>query len=219
MGSIYENSTFIPSTVASNENISQHKGNSSNEQESEREVNTAKRSKVLLIVFSVSLVFAVGGLCVLGTLYTWASMQLSAQETTSMSMKRQIEKLTANYSKVKDDLHIKDLMVKELAANNSRVKDDLRNKNTMVKELTANYSRVKEQLSFYEAFRASNGDVNITVYQGKRYFFSSDKLNWSSSRAFCASRGANLVTITSQSEQARHFEAVGCSLNLRTLYV
>uniref|UniRef100_A0A8C2AS33 C-type lectin domain-containing protein n=1 Tax=Cyprinus carpio TaxID=7962 RepID=A0A8C2AS33_CYPCA len=36
----------------------------------------------------------------------------------------------------------------------------------------------------------------------KLYLFNSGKLNWSSSRAFCVSKGADLVTITSQTEQA-----------------
>nr|XP_017207814.2 C-type lectin domain family 4 member F-like [Danio rerio] len=208
MDSVYENSRIVLSTVASNEN-SRNEGNHSYEQESEREVNTAKWNKLLLTVFAVSLVFALGGLCVVSILYVRALTQQSAQTNTKI-MKRQLEELTANCSRVKDDLYIKDSMMKDLTANYSRVKDDLHIKDSMVKELTANNSRIKEQQSFYKAFRASN----MTAFQGKLYFFSSDKLTWSSSRAFCVSRGTDLVTITSRSEQARHFKAVGCSLNL-----
>uniref|UniRef100_A0A673FLJ3 C-type lectin domain family 4 member E-like n=1 Tax=Sinocyclocheilus rhinocerous TaxID=307959 RepID=A0A673FLJ3_9TELE len=84
----------------------------------------------------------------------------------------------------------------------------------MVRELAANYSIVGEQLSFYEGelipdpFRQS---LNIsalffissilTSFHGKLYFFSSNKMDWSSSRAFCVSKGADLVTITSLTEQ------------------
>ncbi|XP_048059659.1 C-type lectin domain family 4 member F-like isoform X2 [Megalobrama amblycephala] len=59
----------------------------------------------------------------------------------------------------------------------------------MTAELTDNYTRVREQLSFYKD------------WVGTLYFFSSHKLNWLSSRAFCVSKGADLVIITSQSEQ------------------
>uniref|UniRef100_A0A671Q1R8 C-type lectin domain-containing protein n=1 Tax=Sinocyclocheilus anshuiensis TaxID=1608454 RepID=A0A671Q1R8_9TELE len=49
--------------------------------ESEREVCPPKRTKVLLIVFAVCLVFALGGLCILGILYVRVSVQLSAKKT------------------------------------------------------------------------------------------------------------------------------------------
>ncbi|RXN09203.1 C-type lectin domain family 4 member F-like protein [Labeo rohita] len=73
-----------------------------------------------------------------------------------------------------------------------------------LEELTANYTRVREQLSFFEGFTAHtlNCDVSLTAFHGKVYFFSCDKLNWSHSRAFCVSKGADLVTISSQTEQS-----------------
>ncbi|XDV33818.1 hypothetical protein PO909_004087 [Leuciscus waleckii] len=73
----------------------------------------------------------------------------------------------------------------------------------MVRELTDNYTRVKEELFFYKAFTAQflNRDMKLRDWGGKFYYFSSEKLTWSSSRAFCVSKGTDLVTITSQSEQ------------------
>ncbi|XP_059365136.1 C-type lectin domain family 4 member C-like isoform X2 [Carassius carassius] len=161
MDSVYENDSFILPTVASGEKCSRYKGNSTEEQESEREVYLPKRTKVLLIFFAVSLVFALGGLCILGILYANVLMQLSAQKTNNTIIVRNIE------------------------------------------ELTANYTRVREQLSFYEAFTAEslNCDMSWTNFHGKLYFFSSNKMDWSRSRAFCFSKGADLVTITSQTEQ------------------
>uniref|UniRef100_A0A672KCA8 Si:ch211-133n4.7 n=1 Tax=Sinocyclocheilus grahami TaxID=75366 RepID=A0A672KCA8_SINGR len=41
----------------------------------------------------------------------------------------------------------------------------------------------------------------LTSFHGKLYFFSCNELSWSSSRAFCVSKGADLVTITSLTEQ------------------
>ncbi|XDV33816.1 hypothetical protein PO909_004085 [Leuciscus waleckii] len=72
----------------------------------------------------------------------------------------------------------------------------------MVRELTGNYTRVREQLFFYKVTAQSlNSDMKLRDWGGKLYFFSSEKLTWSSSRAFCVSKGADLVTITSLPEQ------------------
>uniref|UniRef100_A0A672KC97 C-type lectin domain family 4 member F-like n=1 Tax=Sinocyclocheilus grahami TaxID=75366 RepID=A0A672KC97_SINGR len=46
-----------------------------------------------------------------------------------------------------------------------------------------------------------SGRENLVSFHGKLYFFSSNKMDWSSSRAFCVSKGADLVTITSLTEQ------------------
>ncbi|KAG1948406.1 C-type lectin domain family 4 member F [Pimephales promelas] len=151
------------------EKCSQHR-----EQDSEREVRPPKWTKTLLVVFAVSLVFALGGLCILGILYFSLSVKLSAQETKSTHLG----------------------VSKELSAleTNSKI---------MVKELTDNYTRVRETLFFYKAFAAQMKD-----WGGKLYYFSSDELNWSSSRAFCVSKGADLVTISNQSEQLFLFSEV-----------
>ncbi|KAL1255148.1 hypothetical protein QQF64_013209 [Cirrhinus molitorella] len=72
-----------------------------------------------------------------------------------------------------------------------------------LEELTANYTRVREYLSFYETFTSQSLSCNmsLTAFNGNLYFFSSNKMNWSSSRAFCISKKADLVTIPSQTEQ------------------
>ncbi|XP_039534401.1 hepatic lectin-like [Pimephales promelas] len=142
MDPVYENPGFKLSTVSSDEKHSQQRGN---------QVTSSKRTKVPLIILGVSLVLALGGLCVLGIMYLGVSKELSALET------------------------------------NSKI---------MVKELTDNYTRVRETLFFYKAFAAQLKD-----WGGKLYYFSSDELNWSSSRAFCVSKGADLVTISNQAEQ------------------
>uniref|UniRef100_A0A671KP37 C-type lectin domain family 4 member C-like n=1 Tax=Sinocyclocheilus anshuiensis TaxID=1608454 RepID=A0A671KP37_9TELE len=156
-----------------------------------------KWTEVLLTVFAVSLFFALGGLCALSILYVSVSVKLSAQETNVTIMVRETEELRANYTRVTEDLHIND---SELF---------------MVRELAANFSIVGERLSFYEgemdtfsyafisAFTAQslNCDMSLTSFHGKLYFFSSNKMDWSSSRAFCVSKGADLVTITSRTEQ------------------
>ncbi|XP_056088730.1 immune-related, lectin-like receptor 1 [Rhinichthys klamathensis goyatoka] len=68
-------------------------------------------------------------------------------------------------------------------------------------DLTARYNTLRERLSVYEA-QSCNISVNGRLAcRGKLYLFSSDELSWSSSRDVCVSKGADLVTITSQSEQ------------------
>ncbi|XP_048059632.1 C-type lectin domain family 4 member F-like [Megalobrama amblycephala] len=204
MDSDYQNSSFILSTVASGEKRSQYNGNSTEEQENERK-GCPKWTKVHLIVLAVSLLFALGGLCILGTLYARLSVKLSAQETKSTLMVRE---LTDKYNRVREHLRTKDIMVRELTDNYTRVREHLRTKDAAsvpamereLKELMSNYTRVREQLSFYEG-QSSDCETISTAWGGKLYFFSSHKLNWLSSRAFCVSKGADLVIITSQSEQ------------------
>ncbi|XP_043074140.1 C-type lectin domain family 4 member F-like isoform X2 [Puntigrus tetrazona] len=71
-----------------------------------------------------------------------------------------------------------------------------------IEELTVNYTTVREQLSFYEAqFCKVIFTCQADLAARKIYLFSVDKLNWSRSRDFCVSKGTDLVTITSQSEQ------------------
>uniref|UniRef100_A0A8C2KS67 Si:ch211-133n4.7 n=1 Tax=Cyprinus carpio TaxID=7962 RepID=A0A8C2KS67_CYPCA len=143
MDSVYYNG-FMPPATTSDCSCTQHRGNSIQKQE----VTSPKWTKVLLIILSVSLVFALGGLCVLGIMYFSVSVQLSAQKTMHYTS-----------------------------------------------ELNINYFIFKRP-----SFTAQT--LNCTTnFHGKLYFFSSNVLNWSSSRAFCVSKGADLVTITSQTEQ------------------
>ncbi|XP_051729688.1 CD209 antigen-like protein E isoform X2 [Ctenopharyngodon idella] len=171
MDSVYENSGVILSTVASGENCSQYKGNSTEEQE--REVISPKWTKVLLILLGFSLVFALGGLCALWALYNhkladfeslneqhiMVSKQLAAQEIDSTALKKQFN------------------------------------------DLTTRYKTLREWLSFNDAQSCNLSVGGWIACRGKLYLFSSDKLNWSSSRDVCLSKGADLVTITSKTEQ------------------
>ncbi|ROI15620.1 C-type lectin domain family 4 member F [Anabarilius grahami] len=127
-----------------------------------------------------------------------------------------VRELTDKYTRVREHLRTKDIMVRELTDNYTRVREHLRTKDGAsvpvmereLKELMSNYTRVREQLSFYEA-QSSNCEMTSTAWGGKLYYFSSDKLNWLSSRAFCISKGADLVTITSQSEQVAIISLIG----------
>ncbi|XDV33811.1 hypothetical protein PO909_004080, partial [Leuciscus waleckii] len=142
-------------------------------EEREREVTSPKWTKVLLIVLGFSLVFALGGLCALWVIY---NHNLADFESLN-------------------EQHI--MVSKTLAAQEI-------NSRAMKKEfndLTARYDTQRERLSLYDA-QSCNISVNgWLACRGKLYLFSSDKLNWPNSRDVCVSKGADLVTITSQSEQ------------------
>ncbi|XDV33809.1 hypothetical protein PO909_004078 [Leuciscus waleckii] len=171
MDSVYENSDFILSPVASGENCSRHNGNSTEERE--REVTSPKWTKVLLIVLGFSLVFALGGLCALWVIY---NHNLADFESLN-------------------EQHI--MVSKTLAAQeiNSRAMTKEFN------DLTARYDTLRERLSFYDAQSCNLSVNGWLACRGKLYLFSSDKLNWRSSQDVCVSKGADLVTITSTSER------------------
>ncbi|KAK7124278.1 hypothetical protein R3I94_018598 [Phoxinus phoxinus] len=111
------------------------------------------------------------------------SKTLAAQEINSTAMKKEFNDLTARYDTLREQLSFYEAMKKEFNG------------------LTARYNTLRDWLSFYDA-QSCNLSVNGWIAcHGKLYFFSSDKLNWKSSRDVCVSKGADLVTITSQSEQ------------------
>ncbi|XP_067267056.1 macrophage mannose receptor 1-like [Chanodichthys erythropterus] len=181
MDSVYENTDFILSTVASDENRSQFRskgrddiGNSSKEQEREREVHPPKWTKVLLIFLAICLVFALGGLCILGILYTSVSVKLSAQQTNGTIMERGLEVLKANYTNYKEQF------------------DALQNQH-------------EETLRKLNRFNHSTGCALCSIhwihFGGKCYFFSTVKMNWTQSRDHCVTLGGHLVIIDSQAEQ------------------
>nr|XP_055075151.1 C-type lectin domain family 4 member F-like [Misgurnus anguillicaudatus] len=158
-----------------------------------RDVTQSKWIKGLLLVLCVFVVFAVGGLCVLGVLYNnqlgdfeslhvqhqRALMKLSTQEIHATYMERKLKGLTANLTTVRDQLSFCKVMERKR---------------------TANLTTVTDQLSFYKA-QFCNLSVDGWTVCGEKIYFSTDQLDWTSSRAMCVSMGADLVTITSQKEQ------------------
>ncbi|XP_056088731.1 C-type lectin domain family 4 member F-like isoform X1 [Rhinichthys klamathensis goyatoka] len=111
------------------------------------------------------------------------SKTLAAQEINSTVMIRALEELKTNYTRVREQFLLHVAMKKEF------------------NDLTARYDTLRERLSFYDAQTCGISVNGWIACRGKLYLFSSDKLNWTSSRDVCVSKGADLVTITSQSEQ------------------
>nr|XP_021323879.1 uncharacterized protein LOC101885796 [Danio rerio] len=200
MESIYENSAIFLSTVASSEECSPNKEKStSNECVREREDTSSKRTskitKVLLFVLGFTLVISLGGLCALWIIYTNAladsgslKEQLSAQKLNSKTLRddlmRELEELKDNYTHVREHLVLCVAMKEEFH------------------DLTSRYKILRDLLSYYDAQSCNVSANGWTACRGQLYYFSTSKLNWFSSRDACVSRGADLVTITSQSEQA-----------------
>ncbi|XP_067266957.1 E3 ubiquitin-protein ligase TRIM21-like isoform X13 [Chanodichthys erythropterus] len=156
MDSINENTDFVLSKVSSDEKCSEFKGNFTEELESERKVNPSKGTKALLILLGLTLVFALGGLCIVWILYNnkhadfeslneqhvMVSKQLAAQMINSTvlqkGMKREDE-LRTNYTRVKEQLQLHDVLQKGM----KREQDELR----------TNYTRVKEQLQLLDVLQ------------------------------------------------------------------
>ncbi|XP_067281617.1 CD209 antigen-like protein E [Pseudorasbora parva] len=171
----------------SDENCSQYKGFFTEEQEREREVTSSKGNKVLLTLLGLSLVFALGGLCALWVIYNHKVADFESQNEqhiiNSTVMMRELEELKTNYTGVREQLLLHVAMKKEF--NN----------------LTARYNKLRERMSFYDAHSCNLSGDGWIPCRGKMYLFSSNELDWQSSRDVCVSKGADLVTITSQSEQ------------------
>ncbi|XP_017541024.2 CD209 antigen-like protein E [Pygocentrus nattereri] len=79
------------------------------------------------------------------------------------------------------------------------------NKGVSYEALSEQYSSVVERLSVQERItdvcqRALCGE-GWRLFGVKCYYFSTDKLNWIMSRAYCAETGGHLVIITSRDEQ------------------
>ncbi|RXN35626.1 C-type lectin domain family 4 member F-like protein [Labeo rohita] len=68
-------------------------------------------------------------------------------------------------------------------------------------DLTTRYNTLRKWLSFYDAQSCNLSVDGWIACRGKLYLFNSDKLNWSNSRDVCVLKGADLVTITNQTEQ------------------
>uniref|UniRef100_A0A8C2KQX2 C-type lectin domain-containing protein n=1 Tax=Cyprinus carpio TaxID=7962 RepID=A0A8C2KQX2_CYPCA len=125
------------------------------------------------------------------------------------------EELKTNCTRVKESLS---LSVGELALNSAleciclngcffliyflNLKESKR-KQSLISFKSINKTEVLMAL-FNSLFTAQSCNLSVDGWiacRGKLYLFNSGKLNWSSSRAFCVSKGADLVTITSLTEQ------------------
>ncbi|XP_051519439.1 CD209 antigen-like protein E isoform X2 [Myxocyprinus asiaticus] len=173
MDSIYENVADLHSITDTVGKRPQNKGNPTQKQEKQREDPSSKWSKVFLIILSVSLAFALGGVCALWILYVNKIADFESRNEQYIMVSKQL------LAQEKNNI----IMMKEL------------------EELKSNYSEVTEQLLFNAAQSCNISLGGWISCLGKLYFFSSGKLNWSCSQDDCVSKGANLVTITSKQEQ------------------
>ncbi|XP_035285554.1 CD209 antigen-like protein E isoform X1 [Anguilla anguilla] len=90
---------------------------------------------------------------------------------------------------------------RELSISLSSVEQRLAGTERKLEELQVRHRNASETLS---AYRAMDGSACLTgwrIHQGKFYFFSTDKMNWSQSQEYCTSKGAHLVIINNQQEQ------------------
>ncbi|KAK7139491.1 hypothetical protein R3I93_016584 [Phoxinus phoxinus] len=160
-------------TPASGAKCSLYKVDSIQMQEQETEVISSKWTKVPLVVLGFSLVFALGGLCALWTLYNHKFADFESLNEQHITVSKTLAAQEINSTAMKKEFN----------------------------DLTARYNTLRDWLSFYDAQSCNLSANGWLACRGRLYLFSSDKLNWTSSRDVCVSKGADLVTITSQSEQ------------------
>ncbi|XP_067281138.1 CD209 antigen-like protein E [Pseudorasbora parva] len=202
MDSIYENSDFILSKVASDKNCSQHKAQTADHDDPNTKVVGSEHRK--------------------GSHMRWdqvTHVQVSSLnlQVSSNSTEEQERKVTSpKWTKVLLTLLGLSLVFAlgglcalwmiynhKLADFESQNEQHI-NSTEMKKEfsdLRVRYNTLREWLSFYDAHSCNLSGDGWIPCRGKLYLFSSDKLNWRSSRDVCVSKGADLVTITSKSEQ------------------
>uniref|UniRef100_A0A672KGC5 C-type lectin domain-containing protein n=1 Tax=Sinocyclocheilus grahami TaxID=75366 RepID=A0A672KGC5_SINGR len=137
-----------------------------------KEVPVHKRTKVLLIILSVCLVFALGGVCTLYSNHNNFTSNLCSQlsNTPTPSLHRCFF-LDADYKAQFDALH-------------NQHEETLRKLNRL------NYSTGCALCA-----------VHWIHSGGKCYYFSTVKMNWTQSRDHCVTLGGHLVIINSKAEQ------------------
>nr|XP_055075155.1 killer cell lectin-like receptor subfamily F member 1 [Misgurnus anguillicaudatus] len=160
MEAIYNNSSFIRSY--------QKRSHLTDE----KEVRSAKWIKVLLIVVGVSLVFALGVICVLSLLYAGKFRLCDIRQHNDTNLPTdQVQKSCISANEM------------ELLGKYNKVKDCLYS----CTEFSASSCKLCEE--------------GWTSYGGKCYFFSSEKMKWFKARDLCAASKAHLVTINSKAVQ------------------
>ncbi|KAL6457596.1 hypothetical protein MHYP_G00345590 [Metynnis hypsauchen] len=154
--------------------------------------------KFLLAALGLLLLCALVALCVLGILYhnkgvsyealseqySSAVERLSAQERSTAELQSRLAEVQLNYQNA----------VKRLDSpkETERKFDALKVKYRTTHEALANCSECQKCALCGEGWRP---------FGLKCYYFSTDKLNWTMSRDYCAQKGGHLVIITSQAEQ------------------
>ncbi|XP_067217607.1 CD209 antigen-like protein C isoform X1 [Chanodichthys erythropterus] len=160
MEEIYNN---VDHSDYSNQKCSHCRGN---------QVSSSKCIKVLLTVLSVSLVLALGGLCVLGIMYAG---KFPGRDALT-DQRHNVSKLQSDTEKL------------------CPVSDG-------DKELLLKYKRFTKCLSSCTDPACKPCEDGWTAHHGKCYFFSSTKKTWFESRDSCVASGAHLVTINNKEVQ------------------
>uniref|UniRef100_A0A8C2ARM3 C-type lectin domain-containing protein n=1 Tax=Cyprinus carpio TaxID=7962 RepID=A0A8C2ARM3_CYPCA len=159
--SSYTNASFFPSSFVF-------------KQESEREVCPPKRTKVLLIVFAVCLVFALGGLCILGILYVRVSVLLSAKKTNG----------TKHHGLKNGSFHLDCISF------------------LLFFFFWPCHADYKEEFNVLRNHTGCALCAVHWIHSGgKCYYYSTVRMNWTQSRDHCVTLGGHLVIINSKAEQ------------------
>ncbi|XP_035285548.1 CD209 antigen-like protein E isoform X4 [Anguilla anguilla] len=111
------------------------------------------------------------------------SISLSSVEQRLAGTERKLEELQVRHRNASETL--------------SAYRDIKRN----LEELQVKHTDLLKTISHYNAMDGCACLTGWRLHQGKCYFFSTDKMNWSQSQEYCTSKGAQLVIINNQQEQ------------------
>ncbi|KAK1163317.1 asialoglycoprotein receptor 1-like [Acipenser oxyrinchus oxyrinchus] len=116
---------------------------------------------------------------------------------THSELQSNYSRLLQNQSQLLDEKNRLQKENSELKKNNN----ELSVKSSILDKLDK-YCPLKEGSSKERVCKAC--PVNWVEFNGKCYYFSTDKMDWNSSRASCVSMGADLVIIESEAEQVQY---------------
>ncbi|XP_035285545.1 asialoglycoprotein receptor 1-like isoform X1 [Anguilla anguilla] len=159
--------------------------------------NSGAPCRCSLALLAVLCLALLGGLTALGILYVQKSNRSNALEDKNRELSislSSVEQRLAGTERKLEELQVRHRNASETL---SAYRDIKRN----LEELQVKHTDLLKTISHYNAMDGCACLTGWRLHQGKCYFFSTDKMNWSQSQEYCTSKGAQLVIINNQQEQ------------------
>ncbi|XP_064204822.1 integrin alpha-L-like isoform X2 [Anguilla rostrata] len=120
------------------------------------------------------------------------------------ALEEENRELSISLSSVEQRLAVTERKLEELQVRHRNASETLstyRDIKRNLEELQVKHRDLWKIISHYNAMDGCACLTGWRIHQGKCYFFSTEKMHWSQSQEYCASKGANLVIINNQQEQ------------------
>ncbi|XP_058850006.1 C-type lectin domain family 4 member E-like isoform X2 [Acipenser ruthenus] len=144
--------------------------------------------------------------------YRWAALVLAGLCALSVAaiiflsvyilhMQTKYSELERNYTNISATVLHMQTKYSELERNYTNISATVSNFQTKNLELQSQYSELERNYTDIAATIFKACPQNWELFNGKCYYFSTDRMNWTSSRDNCTSLGGHLVIIESDGEQ------------------